>query len=754
MNVKRLLALLLALTMILSLAACGGGNAEPAAEEPAAEEPVAEEPAADEPADEEPAAEAPATDAPVPAADRLGVDYDDMSADIYDAAFGEFLSYYEEALAATNISERWALMAIAEAKMLESAVMLPLSTNGGLYAISKVAPYTNTPILWGNDMYRYYQRLVVDKLITTADRDEMKAHWADVRGTGEYMDWARSYLEEHGYTIKDTYNMLYTSDPVTWDVLATSLQADSDAIINTYDGLMEYDVENVLQPALAESYEVSDDGLTYTFHIREGATWVDSQGREIAPVTADDWVAGMQHMMDAMGGLEYLVEGVIANASEYIYGEITDFSEVGVEAVDDNTLVYTLEQPTSYFLSMLGYGVFAPMCRSYYESQGGKFGAEYDSSAADYNYGKDPNSIAYCGPYLVTNATAQNTIVFSANPTYWNADAVNVKTLTWLFNSGDDPMKPYNDTLAGVVDGCNLLTEPLEQARLDVLEGDEETVFDTYHYVSSTDATSFMGFYNLARGTWANFNDATVMVSAQTEDEAARTFTAMQNVHFRRAISMSLDRGAYNAQVVGEDLKLTSLRNSYIPGTFVSLEEDVTVAINGEDVTFEAGTNYGVIAQAQLDADDVALVVYDPDADGGVGSSDGFDGWYNPEAAAEELAVAIEELAAEGVEISAENPIHLDLPYPSNNNSYTNRANAFKQSLEATLGGVVVMDLVAGNSFDDWYYAGYYPTYGYEGNYDLCDVSGWGPDYGDPQTYLDTLLPEYAGYMIKALGIY
>ena len=159
---------------------------------------------------------------------------------------------------------------------------------------------------------------------------------------------------------------------------------------------MEYDVEGTLQPALAESYEVSDDGLTYTFHLRKDVKWTDSQGREVDTVKADDFVAGMQHMCDAQGGLEYLVQGVIKNVSQYISGEVTDFDEVGVKAVDDYTVEYTLEEPCSYFMTMLGYTIFMPMSRSYYQSQGGKFGAEYDSSAADYQYGKDSNSIAYC----------------------------------------------------------------------------------------------------------------------------------------------------------------------------------------------------------------------------------------------------------------------------------------------------------------------------------------------------------------------
>ena len=192
--------------------------------------------------------------------------------------------------------------------------------------------------------------------------------------------------------------MIYTSNPTTWDVFATYLASDSSAIVNTYDGLYEYDVEGYIQPALATSYDVSEDGCTYTFHLREGVKWVDSQGRELADVVADDFVAGMQHLLDAQGGMEYLAGAGgcgIVNADAYIAGEVTDFSEVGVKALDDYTVEYTLEAPCTFFDTMLGYSVFAPLCRSYYESLGGKFGVEYDSSASDYTYGKDSSSIAY-----------------------------------------------------------------------------------------------------------------------------------------------------------------------------------------------------------------------------------------------------------------------------------------------------------------------------------------------------------------------
>lgn len=674
-------------------------------------------------------------------------DYDELSAAIYEDVLGDFYAIYAEAKAeTTNISRRYALMAIAEAKLLEASVMIPLQTQGGNYAVSRVAPYTVGYANWGNDSDRFHQAIVCTEPITTVDRDALKALWAEKRGSGEYEDACRSYLKGHGYTIKDSYSLAYSSDPKTWDAVATSRAVDSEAIVNTYDGLVEYDVEGTMKPALATSWSVSDDGLTYTFNIREGVKWVDSQGREVGTVTADDFVAGFQHMLDARGGLEYLVQGVVVNADEYIHGEV-EFSEVGVKAVDTYTLTYTLAFPASYFPTMLTYNCFAPMNRAYYESKGGKFGADYDPSAETYTYGTDPENIAYCGPYVVSSIAASSTIVFSANPSYWNKDGINIKTITWLFNDGQDTTKGYNDMKAGTIDGAGLNSSTVELAKTD-------GIFDTHVYISSTNATSIMAFFNLYRAQFGNVGDETAVPSTQTAADQLRTKVAMQNLHFRRALSFSLDRASYNEQSVGEALKLNNLRNSYTPGNFVSLEEDVTVKINGTDTTFPAGTMYGVIMQAQLDADNSGIKAYDPTADGGAGSSDGYDGWYNPEKAAAELAIAIEELAAQGVAISADNPIYLDLPCYTGSDQYLNRGNALKQSVEEATGGKIIINLTECPTGSSWYNAGYYTDYGYEANYDIYDVSGWGPDYGDPSTYLDTFLPEYAGYMVKCLGIF
>ena len=353
MNMKKLVALLLAVCLIGTLAACApAGNNGDTVEYV---DPFAQY-----------------------------TDYDELSRAVYDKVLGEFLAYYNDALDEESESMRYAKMAIAEAKLLGAGIFLPTTSQGGNYAMTKIAPYTNTPILFGNDTYRFHDRIVTNEPIKAADIAAMKAEWTKKVGTGEYEAFVKQYLADKGYTIKDTATFYFDADPTYWDVLETSYAADSEILVQTYDGLIEYDMENQPKPALAESFTVSEDGLKYTFKLRQGVIWVDNQNRKVADLKADDFVAGMQHMMDAKGGLEYLVcAGCanIVNADEYVAGTVTDFAQVGVKALDDYTVEYTLTEPTSYFPTMLGYGVFAPLSRSYYESKGGKFGAEYDNTA-------------------------------------------------------------------------------------------------------------------------------------------------------------------------------------------------------------------------------------------------------------------------------------------------------------------------------------------------------------------------------------
>ena len=744
---KKILALLLALTMVASMAACGGNNST--ATTAAATTAPAETTAATEAAGD-------SYTGPDWAAIEA-MDHDEASDALYDWNLGEFNTYYQDAKTEiADLNLRMAKMAIAEAKLMESGVFTPVYGNGGSYAMNRVVPRTDTTTSWGVDEYRWHSKLVANELITSEDRAALTALWGESEDAASWIEAAKAYLDEHGYTLNDTWNYAINYELATWDGIASSYTSDHYFVAPTWTPLLEYDVKNVQQPALAESVDVSDDGTVYTFHLRQGVKWVDQQGREVGEVTADDWVASMEHVIDNNDALGYLMTSSdgcgIKNYDAYLNGEVTDFAEVGVKAVDDYTLEYTLEAPFPAFLSMMGYGCFAPLNRSFYKAQGGTFSAEGDEYTSG-NYGTTPANIAYCGAYLVKNFTEKNVTSYVANPAYWNADAVNTHNINIYFNDGSDPLRTYNEAKAGTLSGCVFNSSALVLAKEDKPEGSDKTYFDLYQYTTANNGSTFCGWVNVNRGSWANFNDNTIGVSTQTDEQKAATRAALNNQNFRLALATGFDRGAFNSTIVGEELKYASLRNSYTPGDFLVTTAEVTVEINGEATTFPAGTYYGQIEQAQLDADNVPLQVWDPNGNDGAGSGDGFDGWYNADNAAAYMEKAIAELAQVGVEVSAENPIHIDVPMGAYAESYTNRANAYKQSIEKATNGCVVVDLVSYADNTSYSYSYYRTSNGSEANYDVAPgTSGWGPDYGDAQSYLDTIQPY--GYMNKQLGLY
>ena len=743
----KLMAMLLVLTMMLSLVACAGNEKPAETTAPATTEPAPTEEAT-EPADVYAGPDWAAIDA---------MDYDEASDALYEWNLGEFYAVYQDAKSEiADLDLRLAKMAIAEAKLMESGVFIPVYGDGGAYAMNRAVPRTVTTTSWGLDEYRWYTALVTNELITSEDRDALTGLWGESADADSWFAAAKAFLADHGYTLTDTWNVANGYEIATWDCIASSYTSDAYFIAPTYSPLLEYDAKNVQQPALAESVDVNDDGTVYTFHLRQGVKWVDQQGREIGEVTADDWVASMAHLIDNTDALGYLMtqsDGCgIKNFDAYLNGEVTDFAEIGVKAIDDYTLEYTLEAPFPAFLSMMGYGCFAPLNRAFYKAQGGTFsvdGEEYTSG----NYGTSPANIAYCGAYLVKNFTEKNVTSYVANPSYWNAEAVNTPNINFYFNDGSDPLRTYNEAKEGTIAGCPFNSSALVLAKEEKPEGADKTYFDLYSYTTTNSATTYCGWVNVHRGTWANYNDNTVGVSTQTEEEQVRTRSALNNQNFRLAMAMAFDRGAFNSTIVGEELKYASLKNSYVTGTFGKTAGEVTVDINGTATTFPAGTYFGVIEQAQLDADGVPLKVWDPEADGGAGSGDGFDGWFNADAAAAYLDKAVAELAQIGVEVSAEKPIHIDVPYGAYSESVTNRMNAYKQSIEKYTGGKVVVDLVSFPDSSSFSYAYYRTSNGAEANYDITPgTSGWGPDYGDAQSFLDTIQPY--GYMTKNIGLY
>jgi len=739
---KKFLSLLLCLALVLSMTACGNKDEEkdnngggiddiqigvtdtpaPTQDTPAPTATDAPAPTGDEPS---------VTDAPIVRPSTSYVRADDE--DIYEEVLGGFTEYSDKAKAADSIDKRFVYFAQAEAYLLDSAVMIPTTTQGGAYTISRIAPRTVPYVQWGNDDDRLKGMIISDEFCTPEERADMLAEWAKAVA-GETTYDPAAYLTSKGHTIKSDYVTTFSTAPVTIDWLNTSSQSDTEITVNCVDGLVEYNNLGQMVPALAESWSVSDDGLTYTFNIRKGAYWYTAEGKQYAEVTAKDFEAGFHHMLDTQAGLEWLIDGVIKGGTDY-YAKGGSWDAVGYKATDDYTLTVTLEQPTSYFMTMLTYSCFLPICESFYKSRGGVFGVdEYAAASADtqkYTYGKsdDVSSQVYCGPFLLKKLQKDSEILVERNTGYYKNDEVKLNSIKWIYDDGSNPDAIYNDTLAGTYAGIGLT-----QASGLLAKAQADGNFDKYHYVSDTTSTSYFGGLNVNRGTFALESGA--VASPKTEEQKIDTQTALLNKNFRKALQHAFDKGTQNATSRGEDLKYTNLRNMYTHPQFVQLEN---ATADDEGHTFPAGTFYGDMVQYYVDKLGCKVKV-----------ADGIDGWYQPEAAKQYLAAAKEELGN-----TVAWPIQIDVVYLSTSDTNTAQAAAYKKVVEDTLGSEnVQVNLIEAATTEDFYASGYRASNGEAGNFDMFYGSGWGPDYGDPSTYLDTFLGEGAGYMTKVIGLF
>ena len=655
----------------------------------------------------------------------------DEDEDVFEAILGGYEALVEAAKAAETISTRFVLFAKAEAYLLESAVMTPTTTQNGAYTISRVAPRTVPYVQWGNDDDRLFGAVISDQFLTKEERADLLAQWsAAMVGEGTYDPIA--YLQSKGHTINTVYNTTFSTAPVTLDWLNTSSAADTEITVNCVDGLVQYNNLNQMMPALAESWTISEDGKTYTFKIREGVYWYTAEGEEYAEVVAEDFVSGFHHMLDAQAGLEWLVDGVVAGAHEYLEGGL--FADVGYKATSKYVLEVTLEAPTSYFLTMLTYSCFLPICTSFYAAKGGVYGiTEYSDASADtntYTFGQNTNiaSQVYCGPFILTQLDPDSQITVTKNENYYNKANVVLESINWYFDGGENPLQTFQSVIDGFYPGSGLTesTGTLKKAK-------EEGLFDLYAYISDTTSTTFFGGLNLNRGTFELSSGAAA--SPKTEKQKWDTDRALQSKSFRQAFLFAFDQAQYNAISRGEDLKYTNLRNMYTHPEFVSLEEDVTYG----DKVFPAGTFYGELVQYFLEEMGSPIKV-----------ADQIDGWFNLEYAQAALAQAKAELGDE-----VEWPIQIDIVYYSPSTSQTASAQAFKEIMEGNLGAEnVQINLIETTTTADYYACGYRAANGEAGNFDFFQGSGWGPDYGDPSTYLDTFLGYGAGYMTKVIGLF
>lgn len=496
------------------------------------------------------------------------------------------------------------------------------------------------------------------------------------------------------------YSSVYVTDLETLDYTFSSRKTNSDHYTNFVEGLLENDQYGNLKGDMAKSWEVSDDGLTYTYQLRKGVPWVDSEGNEYgADVTANDFVTGLKHAVDVQSETLYIVADSIKGLSDYIDGKTNDFSTVGVKAVDDYTLQYTLNKPEPFWNSKTTYGILYPINEEFLKSKGKDFGKP------------TPDSILYNGPFILANNTAKSVIEYTKNESYWDPKNVHLDTVKWTYNDGSDPDGLFKSYENGELSLARVY--PNSPGYKDVTKAYPDGV--TW---SQTGGSTYNLTFNFNRGTF----DAT---SKTTDKEKEDTQKAILDRNFRLAILFGFDKKSYNAQSVGEEGANKALRNTLVPTDFVEI----------------GGKPYGDTVASKLKA-------LDSDAFGDVNLSDGQDGYYNADKAKEYMEKAKTELEAKGVQF----PIHLDMPVEETSEISVNMVKSLKKSVETSLGSDnVVVDVQLLNE-DKYLAATYQATTGQAGDFDITNASGWGPDYTDPSSYLN-IYDSRKGDMIHTLGL-
>ena len=428
--------------------------------------------------------------------------------------------------------------------------------------------------------------------------------------------------------------------------------------------------------------------MTYTYTIRKDAKWYTAEGEEYADVKAKDFVTGLKYAADQKSDGLYLVQESIKGLDAYVKGEIKDFAEVGIKAIDDYTIQYTLNKPESFWNSKTTMGVLAPVNEEFLNSKGEDFGKA-----------TDPSSILYNGPYLLKSLVTKSSVEFEKNPNYWDKENVHIDKVKLAFWDGQDTNKPAENFKDGSFTMARLFPTSASYPEL------EKEFKDNIVYTQQDSATFLVGT-NIDRQSYK-------YTSKTTDEQKTSTKKALLNKDFRQAIAFGFDRTSYASQVNGQSGATKLLRNLFVPPAFVQAD----------------GKNFGDLVKDKL-------VTYG-DEWKDVNLNDAQDGLYNPEKAKAELAKAKEALQAEGVQF----PIHLDMPVDQTNTTKVQCVQSLKQSLEATLGAENVVVDIQQLQKDEVLNITYFAETAAGEDWDLSDNVGWSPDFADPSTYLDIIKP-------------
>ena len=494
-----------------------------------------------------------------------------------------------------------------------------------------------------------------------------------------------------------TYSSTFSGNPTTFNYLL-DYYADNTAIItNLVDGLLENDNHGNLVPSLAEDWSVSSDGLTYTYKLRKDAKWFTADGEEYAPVKAQDFVTGIKYAVDNKSQAIDLIQNSIKGLNDYITGADSDFSKVGVKAIDDQTVEYTLARPEPYWNSKTTNSILFPVNEEFLNSKGKDFGT------------LSPDSILYSGPYLLKDFTSKSSIEYVKNPHYYDHDKVSIEHVKLAYFDGSDQELTIRNFESGAYSIAGVYPNSSNFAKT------KEKYKDNIVY-SLQDKTSWYFNFNVNRKAYNH--------TAKTTDEQKKsTETAVLNKNFRQAVNFALDRTVYSAQSNGEEAASKTLRNTLVPPTFVQVGDKTF----GEVVASKL-VNYGTEWS-------------------GMNLADAQDAYFNKEKAQAKFAEAKKDLASQGVTF----PIHLDVAVDQTNKNAVTGMNSVKQTLESVLGADNLVIDVQQLSTDEYNNVAFLAPTAADRDYDL-NFDGWVGDYQDPSTYLNPFNAE-DGFYLKIFGL-
>ena len=320
------------------------------------------------------------------------------------------------------------------------------------------------------------------------------------------------------------YRSLYSGEIGTLNYLTTSSENEYSVAANIVDTLVEHDTYGQIVPCLAESWEQSEDGLTWTFHLRDGATWVTADGEYYADVTAEDFVTAAKYILNAQNASStaWILTDYIAGAQEYFDSTSTpgegeeapapfDWENVGVKAVDEKTIAYTTSEPCPYFLSMLDYVCYMPVNAQFLEEKGDQFGLATGN-----------DTVLYCGAYTLSEFKPQEKRVYTKNESYWDAEHVYLTKLEQTYNKEASTLSPEL-YLRGEIDSATI-TSTIAAEWL----ANEETA-DLIHPVRQVGQYSYFFCFNFD----PQFDEVY---------EPENWKIAVNNENFRQSIMAGLDR--------------------------------------------------------------------------------------------------------------------------------------------------------------------------------------------------------------------